>query len=314
MRSWPTKTLALGGDYNPEQWPRPVWDEDIEAIQRANISFVSLGIFSWKWLERTGQHCVRVARHDPRQAHAAASPSTSRPRPPPRRRGSRQRTPRSCPSTSTARTLWPGSRQTWCPTSPVFRDDAVALTRERPRATTSTRLLAMWHVSNEYACHNLPCYCDECARHFRTWLQRRYVSLDVLNDAWAPPAGASATPTGILPRNGSTTFNNPTHMLDYKRFSSDALLEHMRASARPRRALSRRAGDDEVDDARPLPPATSTTRSGRPPSTSSSTDHYIVDVLRSTRPALAYSSAMANRGSRGRRPSNAIEHFHDAVN
>jgi beta-galactosidase len=51
MRSWPTKTLALGGDYNPEQWPRPVWDEDIELMQRANISFVSLGIFSWSWLE-----------------------------------------------------------------------------------------------------------------------------------------------------------------------------------------------------------------------------------------------------------------------
>ena len=51
MRSWPTKTLALGGDYNPEQWPRPVWDEDIVLMQRANISFVSLGIFSWSWLE-----------------------------------------------------------------------------------------------------------------------------------------------------------------------------------------------------------------------------------------------------------------------
>src|SRR6478735_7047026 len=51
MRSWPTKTLALGGDYNPEQWPRSVWDEDIELMQRANISFVSLGIFSWSWLE-----------------------------------------------------------------------------------------------------------------------------------------------------------------------------------------------------------------------------------------------------------------------
>jgi beta-galactosidase len=51
MRSWPTKTLALGGDYNPEQWPRPVWDEDVALMQRANISFVSLGIFSWSWLE-----------------------------------------------------------------------------------------------------------------------------------------------------------------------------------------------------------------------------------------------------------------------
>ncbi|MDN5764824.1 MAG: beta-galactosidase, partial [Humibacillus sp.] len=51
MRPWPTKTLSLGGDYNPEQWPRAVWDDDITLMQQANISFVSLGIFSWSWLE-----------------------------------------------------------------------------------------------------------------------------------------------------------------------------------------------------------------------------------------------------------------------
>ncbi len=31
MRSWPTRSLALGGDYNPEQWPEEVWRDDVRA-------------------------------------------------------------------------------------------------------------------------------------------------------------------------------------------------------------------------------------------------------------------------------------------
>ena len=27
MRNWPDDVLAYGGDYNPEQWPREVWEE-----------------------------------------------------------------------------------------------------------------------------------------------------------------------------------------------------------------------------------------------------------------------------------------------
>ena len=51
MRDWPRGVIPFGGDYNPEQWPREVWREDIAAMQRAGVTFVSLGIFSWSWVE-----------------------------------------------------------------------------------------------------------------------------------------------------------------------------------------------------------------------------------------------------------------------
>ena len=78
----------------------------------------------------------------------------------------------------------------------------------------------MWHVSNEYACHNLPCYCDTCAAGFRVWLQRRYATLDVLNDAWGTAFWSQRYTDWeqILPPRRTTTFANPTHVLDYKRF------------------------------------------------------------------------------------------------
>ena len=49
-------------------------------------------------------------------------------------------------------TLWPGSRQAWCPTSPVFREYALALARQLASRYHDHPGLAMWHVSNEYAC------------------------------------------------------------------------------------------------------------------------------------------------------------------
>lgn len=45
--------LLYGGDYNPEQWlDRPdILEEDIRLMKLAHVNNVSLGIFSWAFLE-----------------------------------------------------------------------------------------------------------------------------------------------------------------------------------------------------------------------------------------------------------------------
>ena len=47
----PADRIAYGGDYNPEQWPREVWREDVSLMAEAGVSFVTLGVFAWSWLE-----------------------------------------------------------------------------------------------------------------------------------------------------------------------------------------------------------------------------------------------------------------------
>jgi hypothetical protein len=39
--------FAYGADYNPEQWPRETWREDVELMREAGVNLVNLGIFSW---------------------------------------------------------------------------------------------------------------------------------------------------------------------------------------------------------------------------------------------------------------------------
>ena len=43
--------IWYGGDYNPDQWPEEVWDEDVALMQKAGVNLVSVAIFSWAKLE-----------------------------------------------------------------------------------------------------------------------------------------------------------------------------------------------------------------------------------------------------------------------
>ena len=315
MRSWPAKTLALGGDYNPEQWPRPVWDEDVELMQRANISFVSLGIFSWSWLEPAkGEYEFEWLDTIMDKLHAggiAVDLATATATPPPWLSAAH---PEILPVDEAGHTLWPGSRQAWCPTSPVYRDYALALTRQLAARYHAHPALAMWHVSNEYACHNLPCYCDECGRHFRAWLRRRYAGLDALNDAWGTAFWSQRYTDWeqILPPRRSTTFNNPTHVLDYKRFGSDSLLDFMRAERAVLGELS--AGVPVTTNFMTLQHFRRLDYSDWTPTVDVvSTDHYIVDTLEHPRSELAFSGDLT-RGLAGGRPWMLMEHSTSAVN
>jgi beta-galactosidase len=228
MRSWPTKTLALGGDYNPEQWPRPVWDEDIELMRRANVSFVSLGIFSWSWLEPAkGEYEFEWLDTIMDKLHAggvAVDLATATATPPPWLSAAH---PEILPVDHEGHTLWPGSRQAWCPSSQVYREYALALTTQLAQRYHDHPALAMWHVSNEYACHNVPCYCDTCAAGFRVWLGRRHETLERLNDAWGTAFWSQRYTTfdHVLPPRLAPTISNPTQELDFRRFISEALFE-----------------------------------------------------------------------------------------
>ena len=49
---WPSlltesgRSIAFGGDYNPDQWPEETLDEDIRLMVQAGVNTVALAIFS----------------------------------------------------------------------------------------------------------------------------------------------------------------------------------------------------------------------------------------------------------------------------
>ncbi len=44
-RKW--SKIVYGGDYNPEQWPREIRDQDMRLFKLADIDIVTLNVFSW---------------------------------------------------------------------------------------------------------------------------------------------------------------------------------------------------------------------------------------------------------------------------
>ncbi|KAB7788414.1 beta-galactosidase [Bifidobacterium leontopitheci] len=234
--SWPQPLkgaearIWYGGDYNPDQWPESVWDEDIELMLKAGVNLVSVGIFSWAKIEpREGEYDFdwldRIIDKLGRAGIAVdlASATASPPM------WLTQAHPEVLWKDERGDTVWPGAREHWRPTSPVFRDYALALCRAMAEHYKDNPYVVAWHVSNEYGCHNRFDYSDDALRAFQKWCRKRYKTIDAVNDAWGTAFWAQRMNdfSEIIPPRyiGDGNFINPGKLLDYKRFSSDALKE-----------------------------------------------------------------------------------------
>ncbi len=229
-----TPAFGFGGDYNPEQWDPAVWQEDVALMKVAGVNLVSIGIFSWALLEPSeGSYefgwldDVLDLMHESGIRVDLANASAS---PPP---WFSHAYPLSLPVTAAGVRLGYGSRQAFCASSPDYRRAAAALTTAIVRRYSAHPAVVMWHVHNEYGCHNQPCFCDVSGEAFQQWLRRKYVDIDALNEAWGTAFWSQhyyRFEEVTAPRQ-SGTFVNPTQRLDFARFSSDELLDCYRAEA-----------------------------------------------------------------------------------
>ncbi|MCE6994342.1 beta-galactosidase [Saccharothrix sp. S26] len=316
MTTWPTRVrgLAWGADYNPEQWPEDVWSEDVELMRRAGVNLVSVAIFSWALLEvEEGRYEFGWLDRVLDRLHEGGiwvDLATATAAPPP---WLTTAYPEVLPETADGVRLSHGSRQSYCPSSPVYRAKAVALARALAERYREHPALAAWHVNNEYGCHVSRCYCDRCAVAFRAWLRARHGTLDALNDAWGTAFWSQHYTSWeqILPPRATPTSHNPGQLLDFDRFSSDALLELFKA---------------ERDVLRELTPDVPVTTNFMAAGFSGldywkwaaevdfvSNDHYTRGEDDERHIDLAYSADLV-RGLAGGRPWLLMEHSTSAVN
>ncbi|NEY32231.1 beta-galactosidase [Streptomyces sp. PRKS01-65] len=221
--------LAFGGDYNPEQWPEEVWQEDVRLMREAGVTMVSVGIFSWAllepapgeydfgWLDRVldllHANGIRVDLGTPTvvppawfyRAHPEALPVTAE--------GVRYAF---------------GSRGAICHSNADYRAAAARITTELAERYGAHPALAMWHVHNEYGVPVSACYCDSCAAHFRRWLAAAYGTVEAVNEAWGTAFWGQRYGDfeEIDPPRLAPTVGNPGQALDYRRFADATMREN----------------------------------------------------------------------------------------
>ncbi len=216
-----------GGDYNPDQWPERVWEEDVRLMQEAGVNLVSLAMFSWSRLEpEEGRYEFSWLDRVIDLLHTGGIKldlATATASPPP---WMSVKHPDMLPVTADGVRLSHGSRQHYCPSSPAYREGARRLVEQMAQHYGKHPALAMWHVGNEYGCHVAECYCDVSAAAFRVWLQERYGSIEDLNRAWGTDFWSQRYSQWeeVLPPRRTPSWPNPSQQLDFMRFSSDELL------------------------------------------------------------------------------------------
>ena len=91
--------------------------------------------------------------------------------------------------------------------------------------------MVAWHVSNEYGG---TCYCENCERAFRIWLQKKYGTIERVNEAWGTTFWSHTFHDFdeiVAPSHLADGMSNGKAVLsglamDYRRFNSDALLDN----------------------------------------------------------------------------------------
>ncbi|MFC4103072.1 beta-galactosidase [Paenibacillus xanthanilyticus] len=224
--------MLYGGDYNPEQWDESVWPEDMRLIRLAGMDIATVNVFSWALLqpeENTYNFETLDRIMDMLQAngiHACLATGTGA-----HPAWMARRYPEILRVDFEGRKRKFGGRHNSCPSSEVYRTHSVRLASKLAERYKDHPALLLWHVSNEYGGD---CYCDNCAARFRLWLQRKYGTLDKLNEQWntrfwghtfydweeiVPPNALSESWDG----GDRTNFQGIS--LDYARFNSDGMLE-----------------------------------------------------------------------------------------
>lgn len=226
--------IFYGGDYNPDQWPEEVWQEDMVLFKKAGINIVTLPVFSWaklqpsedlydfEWLDKILNMLSQNGIYACLATSTAAQPAWMS-----------KKYPEILPVDFDGRKRKHGGRVNFCPTNAKYRELSVKLAEKLAERYKNHPALLVWHIGNEYGNY---CYCEHCEEEFRSWLKKRYGTIEQLNKSWNmsfwghtvydwDEIYAPSSLNEMWRDNGRERSCFQGISLDYNRFMSEAVFE-----------------------------------------------------------------------------------------
>lgn len=233
--STPFKRILYGGDYNPNQWPEEIWEEDMKLFDKARINSATINVFSWaklqpeedrynfEELDRIVEMLDKNGKDIVLATSTGALPAWMV-----------RKYPEVARTDYEGRHAKFGQRHNACPNSPVFQKYSKRLAGKLSQRYGHLDSVVCWHISNEYGGE---CYCENCEKAFRVWLKKKYGTLETLNKAWNTEfwghtiydweeiVAPNALSEGLW--GDKTCFAGIS--IDYRRFNSDGMLANFMA-------------------------------------------------------------------------------------
>lgn len=232
---------TLGTCYYPEHWPREMWAQDARRMAETGLTWVRIGEFAWSRLEpQPGRYefgwlddAIAVLGNAGLRVVLGTPTAT-----PPRWMIGRH--PDMLAVDAEGRPRKFGSRRHYCFSHEGYRQDCAAIVSRLAERYGANPHVAAWQTDNEYGCHDTTIsYSDAARRAFRIWLRNRYPGagndgdIAALNAAWGNVFWSMEYDEfdQIDLPNLTVTEPNPSHVLAFRRFSSDQVVAFNRMQA-----------------------------------------------------------------------------------
>ena len=223
----------LGCCYYPEHWPEDQWQDDARRMVELGLTWVRIGEFAWSriepfekqykfdWLDRAidvlASYGLKIIMCTP-----TATPP----------RWMLNKHPEMLALDKKGRARGFGSRRHYCFSYIAYRKESADIAEVMAKRYGPHPAVQAWQIDNEYSCHDTArSYSRSAKREFRRWLQQKYSDIDTLNCAWGNVFWSMEYRNfdDIELPNQTVTEANPSHWLDFHRFSSDQVVAYNRA-------------------------------------------------------------------------------------
>ena len=225
--------ILYGGDYNPNQWPKEIWEQDMVYFKDARINSATINVFSWAKIQPAEDtyyfdeldEIVEMLSKENYDIVLATSTGAMP-------AWLYKKYPEVARTDYFGRHHKFGQRHNHCPNSLVFQKYAKALVEKLAERYAHNPHVTCWHISNEYSGE---CYCENCEKAFRVWLKNKYGTIEAVNKAWNMEFWGHTVYDWdeiVLPNALGDGMENGTDTafaglsVDYRRFMSDSMLEN----------------------------------------------------------------------------------------
>lgn len=225
--------ILYGGDYNPNQWPKEIWEQDMVYFKDARINSATINVFSWAKIQPAEDtyyfdeldEIVEMLSKENYDIVLATSTGAMP-------AWLYKKYPEVARTDYFGRHHKFGQRHNHCPNSLVFQKYAKALVEKLAERYAHNPHVTCWHISNEYGGE---CYCENCEKAFRVWLKKKYGTIEAVNKAWNMEFWGHSVYDWdeiVLPNALGDGMENGTDTafaglsVDYRRFMSDSMLEN----------------------------------------------------------------------------------------